>query len=135
MSGLDLSKVAPWQPFLQHPTSIIPSFNYFTSRFSFLLLFDIPIVHVKSISASFAKALAQESGANVGVGQGQDDLAKEENLDVARGKCSKAEKRSPLEISGGRGNKCDLMRGIYQECNVFSFREKGPSPVLFFAIW
>ena len=93
MSGLDLSKVAPWQPFLQHPTSIIPSFNYFTSRFSFLLLFDIPIVHVKSISASFAKALAQESGANVGVGQGQ-DLAKEENLDVAWGKCSKAEKEA-----------------------------------------
>ena len=88
----------------------------------------------KLVYLPFVKALAQESGANVGVGQGQ-DLAKEENLDVARGKCSKAEKRSPLEISGGRGNKCDLMRGIYQECNVFSFREKGPSPVLFFAIW
>ena len=85
--------MAPWQPYLQHPTSIIPSFNYFTSRLFFLLLFDIPIVHVKSISSSFAKALAQESGANVVVGQGQ-DLAKEENLDVAWGKCSKAEKEA-----------------------------------------
>ena len=76
--------MAPWQPYLQHLTSIIPSFNYFTSSFFFLLLFDIPIVYVKSISASFAKALAQESGANVGVGQGQ-NLAKDENLDVAAG--------------------------------------------------
>ena len=42
-----VSKVAPWQPNLQHPTSIIPSFNYFTSSFFFLLLFDIPIVQAK----------------------------------------------------------------------------------------
>ena len=70
-------------------------------------MFDIPIVHVKSISASFAKALAQESGANVGVGQGQ-DLAKEENLDVVAGKCSEGERRRLLEITGGKGNMCDL---------------------------
>ena len=33
------------------------------------------------------------------MGQGQ-DLAKEENLDVAAGKCSKAERKWLLEIAG-----------------------------------
>ena len=47
----------------------------------------------KLVYLPFVKALAQESGANVGVGQGQ-DLAKEENLDVAWGKCPKAEKEA-----------------------------------------
>ena len=67
----------------------------------------------------FVKALAQESGANVGVGQGQ-DLAKEENLDVAGGKSSKAERRRLLEIAG---NMCDLMRGIYQKNAMFFLSE------------
>ena len=67
----------------------------------------------------FVKALAQESGANVGVGQGQ-DLAKEENLDIAwREMLQGREKVASWDCRCGKGNMCDLMREIYQRNAMF----------------
>ena len=131
MSGLD--QYPRWLPgnhtsSIRHPLFLLSTISHPGCSSSSCLIFRLC---TWNLYLPFVKALAQESGANVGVGQGQ-DLVKEENLDVAGGKCSKAERRRLLEITGGRGNMCDLMRGMYQRNAMFFLSKKKvlPSPVL-----
>ena len=80
---------------IRHPLFLLSTISHPAFSSSSCLIFCLC---TWNLYLPFVKALAQESEANVGVGQGQ-DLAKEENLDVARGEMFQGrEKESSWDI-------------------------------------